>query len=424
MASSTGRLIGKGAFGSVYDLGDGRVEKRINHNRQGGVARDFIQELGIMKKMNGTPYIMPILDFSVEDVYSRIVMPRAVQNLLDHVRDRLMIWNHEQKIDIIRQIALGVRSLHHHNVLHLDLKPQNVLVMEDGTCLLADFGLSRDHACTTDLNNTKGTINYMAPEVMSSRLYSFPADVWSLGAITVLLFTRQTLYRVGGVNLPVDNIFRRARTDMITFTIRDKIQAIEDVDIRAIVSACLVENPLNRANIDEILSMRPLSVDSVPRPSCRDMISEYLNTTRHTTGMERLIMMASYYQYGSITPEAYSVAITLADVARINDPNEFIAALMIAFSYVDSKEMHGGGNLNIIRDILNRLDGFIHYTTPIHLLKDEVFTSSSEVMIALLRMMMGDTISSEDEIIEIANRVIRDPSQPERVRSVLRIMVK
>jgi len=80
----------------------------------------------------------------------------------------------------IRQIALGIQHIHQHNVVHSDLKFENVL-MCNNVIKLSDFGLAKELKPGQFLNTNTGSPYYMAPEIMLGRVYSYPVDIWALG---------------------------------------------------------------------------------------------------------------------------------------------------------------------------------------------------------------------------------------------------
>ncbi|MBW8823206.1 MAG: protein kinase [Xanthomonadales bacterium] len=93
-------------------------------------------------------------------------------------------WPPREAALLLRQIAEAVAYAHSLGVLHLDLKPGNVLINEDGHPLIADFGLARRIEAASNEEFIAGTPGYMAPEqAVAGYLLSEETDVWSLGAI-------------------------------------------------------------------------------------------------------------------------------------------------------------------------------------------------------------------------------------------------
>merc|ERR1712113_771745 len=97
---------------------------------------------------------------------------------------------------ITRQIVTGLRELHSHNLLHRDVKPDNVLVNSKGDARLADFGLSKflewDESDKSGYRRTDsfiGTTAYLSPQRSQGRLVSLKEDIWAFGMVLYYLAT-------------------------------------------------------------------------------------------------------------------------------------------------------------------------------------------------------------------------------------------
>ena len=95
------------------------------------------------------------------------------------------------------QLLQGLAYCHSHRVIHRDLKPQNLLVTNDGVIKLADFGLARavtiPSRCYT---HEVVTMWYRSPEVlMGTKFYTTGIDIWSLGCIFAEMTTCEALFR-------------------------------------------------------------------------------------------------------------------------------------------------------------------------------------------------------------------------------------
>ncbi|KAL1915355.1 uncharacterized protein VTP21DRAFT_6813 [Calcarisporiella thermophila] len=89
--------------------------------------------------------------------------------------EEIRIWQ------ILGDLAMGLAHIHDSHVLHLDLKPSNVLISNAGTLRIGDFGMATRWPVTTEIER-EGDREYMAPEILSGQ-YDKPADVFSLGLI-------------------------------------------------------------------------------------------------------------------------------------------------------------------------------------------------------------------------------------------------
>lgn len=121
---------------------------------------------------------------------------RSVKDMLDKDQSP---WPAERAVDVIRQAAAGLGYAHRQNpsVLHRDIKPGNIQVLDDGRVKVLDFGLARTlgEKSMTAMGKTVGTPAYMAPEVLDGKKATPGADVYSLGVV---------LYRLLAGRLPID----------------------------------------------------------------------------------------------------------------------------------------------------------------------------------------------------------------------------
>ncbi|KRT86854.1 protein kinase, partial [Oryctes borbonicus] len=95
----------------------------------------------------------------------------------------------------LRQILEGLCFLHERNIAHLDLKPQNILLMVEDSCddiKLCDFGISRVLEPGTEVRTLSGTPDYVAPEVVSYEPISLATDIWSVGVLAYVLLSGYT----------------------------------------------------------------------------------------------------------------------------------------------------------------------------------------------------------------------------------------
>ncbi|GIX83291.1 membrane-associated tyrosine- and threonine-specific cdc2-inhibitory kinase [Caerostris extrusa] len=87
--------------------------------------------------------------------------------------------------DILFDLLMAVKHLHDHELLHLDIKPDNIFISEKGICKLGDFGLMVSISESKSYDVSEGDAKYLAPEVLLDNYFSEAADIFSVG-ITVL----------------------------------------------------------------------------------------------------------------------------------------------------------------------------------------------------------------------------------------------
>jgi len=159
---------------------------------------------------------------------------------------------------ITRDMLRGVHYLHSNHVIHRDIKGGNVLLTLNGCAKLADFGCSKllNVMNTADrektLQTVRGSVPWMAPEMVRGRKYHFPADIWSLGATVLEMSSGKrpwpdvkepvaAIYTVGNAKgpPPIPN--------HVSITVRDFLCQCFDLDpARRATAASLLEHSLVR----------------------------------------------------------------------------------------------------------------------------------------------------------------------------------
>ena len=96
----------------------------------------------------------------------------------------------QEAINILYEIAEGLEEAHKEGIVHLDVKPSNIIITKDGKVKILDFGLAKLMTKNiTQTVSTKGTVAYLAPEVISGMKVDHRADLWSLGIILYEMLT-------------------------------------------------------------------------------------------------------------------------------------------------------------------------------------------------------------------------------------------
>lgn len=88
--------------------------------------------------------------------------------------------------DILAEIIIGIEYLHKHGIVYRELKPENILVTDQGHIKLTDYGLSKliaEDSLQRGISTFMGAVEYMAPEAISGQ-YNQKADIWALGMVT------------------------------------------------------------------------------------------------------------------------------------------------------------------------------------------------------------------------------------------------
>ncbi|KAJ2961266.1 hypothetical protein NQZ79_g3523 [Umbelopsis isabellina] len=147
-------------------------------------------EIHILHTLRRIPHVncCHMFDYFEDDDYYYIVMDLHGEglDLFDYIELNRNMSEQEVK-SIFRQIAEAVRHLHHNKMVHRDIKDENVILDENGTALLIDFGSANYVKEGKRFDTFSGTLDYCAPEVLQGQPYEGPPqDIWSLG---ILLYT-------------------------------------------------------------------------------------------------------------------------------------------------------------------------------------------------------------------------------------------
>lgn len=185
------KLIGKGSYGEVYLVKHKLTEviramKVIDKNNEEEELSDeeILNEINILKKIDH-PNIVKLFEFySNKSTYYLILEFCEGGNLYQFVNENIV--SEFQVIYIMFQILSAMNYCHNINILHRDLKPDNILIKknEDGLCRvkICDFGTSYIFKKGEQQKEAIGTLNYMAPEVLKEK-YNQKCDLWSCGVI-------------------------------------------------------------------------------------------------------------------------------------------------------------------------------------------------------------------------------------------------
>jgi NIMA (never in mitosis gene a)-related kinase 1/4/5 len=96
----------------------------------------------------------------------------------------------DEILQFIVQITLGVMAMHSKNILHRDIKTQNIFIAKNNILKIGDFGISKELETMTPMAMTScGTPYFMPPEVCLGKPYDNKADVWAIGVILYELIT-------------------------------------------------------------------------------------------------------------------------------------------------------------------------------------------------------------------------------------------
>ena len=194
---------GRGSMATVYigrDLETNRIYAVKALSREAAADTElkerFEREFELLSRISG-PHVVAPVDFGEDKGSLFIVMDYVDGHTLKHAVLTGGPFQPKRAVDVIEQSAAGVASAASRGVTHRDIKPQNLLLIVDGTVKLTDFGLARANE-SKDITVTGffvGTPFYVSPEqVEDSRKVDTRADLYSLGCVFFELLTGRVPY--------------------------------------------------------------------------------------------------------------------------------------------------------------------------------------------------------------------------------------
>ncbi len=151
----------------------------------------FRQEMGLVASLQH-PHIIPVLEYEERDGFVYLVMPYISARNLESVLNSQKLLALPKIADYLDQLAGALDYAHEHDVLHLDIKPSNILVPLDDQLLFTDFALAKtmtERQAARIRQFKVGMLDYMAPEQVMGKEPGEKADLYSLGAVLYHMVT-------------------------------------------------------------------------------------------------------------------------------------------------------------------------------------------------------------------------------------------
>jgi eukaryotic-like serine/threonine-protein kinase len=195
--------LGRGAMGQVWSASDELLEREVAVKMlPSGSADDvalarFRAEARAAARLDD-PHVVAVYDYAADSALAYLVMELVHGRNLAEELTAHGPMDPARIADIGGQVAGGLAAAHQHGVIHRDIKPANLILDEDGTVKIADFGVARllDEAAValTRTGEVVGTSLYIAPERALGRPAQPASDVYALGCVLYELLTGRPLF--------------------------------------------------------------------------------------------------------------------------------------------------------------------------------------------------------------------------------------
>src|SRR5215470_17332375 len=242
------QTLGEGGMGAVYKARDLELERlvalkviRPDLARNPAIIERFKQELLLSQRVTHRNVIR-IYDLGEGDGVKFITMEFIEgQDLRSQIFERKKVPP-EEAVGIMEQVCLALDAAHKVNVIHRDLKPQNIMRDKTGRVLVMDFGLARtlEGEGMTQTGALVGTMEYMSPEQALAKELDQRSDLFSAGLIFYELLTGQMPFRADSA---LASLIRRTQERAVPIS---ELDATLPANLSTVVSKCLEREPANR----------------------------------------------------------------------------------------------------------------------------------------------------------------------------------
>lgn len=242
------KSIGEGGMANVYLANDTILDRKVAIKvLRGDLSSDdkFIrrfQREALSVSNLSHPNIVEVYDVGEEDGNYYIVMEYIEGKTLKQLLKKRETLTLPEVIDIMTQLTDGLTHAHESYIIHRDIKPQNIMILDNGMVKITDFGIAMALNATqlTQTNSVMGSVHYLPPEQANGKSATVKGDIYSLGIMMFELLT-------GSVPFKGDNAVEIALKHM-----KEKMPSIRKINptipqsVENIIIKATAKNPKNR----------------------------------------------------------------------------------------------------------------------------------------------------------------------------------
>lgn len=314
-----GKKIGSGTYSNVYLVKNNKENfayKEYKHELETddednlfGYNTGVLREISLLQILkNNKRNVINIIDIISNSNNLGVIMNYYEKDLSKVIDNKEL--NYTEKVKISYYILDAIEFLHSNNIIHRDVKPENILIDSDNFPILTDLTLAKKIDKKLDGNthtNPVATYIYRAPEVVYKKKYSFPIDLWSVGIVVYELFSSS---RIKTKNSEETINFVKTKINLFN---SEKIK-----DLLDLIKSLLIFNPYTRITANEALKyniFRNYSFnkkDVISKNKDNQIVNTNIKNMCEDFETQKIITEKAAQHYYNITNCSEHVAVQLA----------------------------------------------------------------------------------------------------------------
>ncbi|XP_060594604.1 serine/threonine-protein kinase Nek4-like [Ruditapes philippinarum] len=260
------RLLGEGGFGKVFlieDKSDPSTKQALKLMDIGSMDADTLaltlQEIKLLSELEHEHVLSFVASFVQDDKICIVTEFCPNGDLSDYINNQHGNPLEELRlIEWFRQIASAIEYLHDRNIIHRDLKSQNIFLDANMNCKLGDFGIARVLDPVINMAQTQiGTPHYMSPEIFMGIGYNAKTDIWSLSIL---------IYELATLEKPFDALFMPMLIFNITRGEKPTMPTQYRPEFTELLSRMMEKDPNDRPSAREIMQDKLFKERQKPKP--------------------------------------------------------------------------------------------------------------------------------------------------------------
>lgn len=281
-------VLGQGVYGKVYrginiKTKDEVAIKVIRAEKFKDVPKleeCTVNEISALSKMEDNPHIVRYIDMlkTVNNFYFvyEYCNGGTLEKLMQQYRSSPeKVMPEAKAIYYFKQIIEAFKTLTKLNIMHRDLKPDNIL-LHNGIIKIADFGFCKSLTSPQGLAETMlGSPLYMAPEVLKGEVYTMKADIWSLGVVLYEMLTGECPYKSGSI----------AKLIQVLDSTDANIPSTTNPNLERLLKRMLVKDPQRRIEWSDLFEVK-LTEDVIESKNASTALSASTSNSTAYTGKD------------------------------------------------------------------------------------------------------------------------------------------